>query len=165
MRVHAVRLSEAFPELAERLTLLVDDPSPRVRFQLALSLGEFSGRKVVEALAKVAQGHGGDRWFRTAVLSSEVGTSSAMLETLLASPAWRANLRAESVSFFKELAAVIGARNRPSEIKAFLAKVSRNRLFDNELWLTAAAAGLIRGQRIAGARRRKLVAPKNSPSA
>ena len=43
-----------------------------------------------------------------------------MLESLLASPAWRANLRAESVSFFKELAAVIGARNRPSEIKAFL---------------------------------------------
>ena len=156
VRVHAVRLSEAFPELAERLTLMVDDPSPRVRFQLALSLGEFSGRKVVEALAKLAQGHGGDPWFRTAVLSSEVGTSSAMLETLLASPAWRANLRAESVSFFKELAAVIGARNRPSEIKAFLAKVSRNRLFDNELWLTAAAAGLIRGQRIAGARRREI---------
>ncbi len=156
VRVHAVRLSEVFPELAGRLILMVDDPSPRVRFQLALSLGEFSGQKVVQTLAKLAQRHAGDRWFRTAVLSSEVGTSNAMLETLLASPAWRTNETAEAVSFFGELAAVIGARNQPSEIRAFLAKVSGNRLFDNEVWLTAAAEGLTRGQSIAGAPRREI---------
>ena len=123
VRVHAVRLSEAFPELAGRLARMVDDPSPRVRFQLALSLGEFSGPTVVRALARLARDHSANPWFRTAVLSSEAGSSGAMLETLLASPAWLAREAAETIPFFTELASVIGARNRPSEIEALLARV------------------------------------------
>ena len=154
VRVHAVRLSEAFPELAGRLARMVDDPSPRVRFQLALSLGEFSGPTVVRALARLARDHSGDPWFRTAVLSSEAGSSSAMLERLLASPAWLAREAAETVPFFAELASVIGARNRSSEIEALLVRVSRDRLFKKEDWLTAAAEGLTRGQKMAGVPRR-----------
>ena len=156
VRVHAVRLSEAFPELAGRLARMVDDPSPRVRFQLALSLGEFSGPTVVRALARLARDHSADPWFQTAVLSSEAGTSSAMLETLLASPAWLAREAAETIPFFTELASVIGARNRPSEIEALLARVSRDRLFKKEEWLTAAAEGLTRGQKMAGVPRREI---------
>ena len=156
VRVHAVRLSEAFPELAGRLARMVDDPSPRVRFQLALSLGEFSGPTVVRALARLARDHSANPWFRTAVLSSEAGSSGAMLETLLASPAWLAREAAETIPFFTELASVIGARNRPSEIEALLARVARNRLFKKEEWLTAAAEGLTRGQAMAGVPRREI---------
>ena len=156
VRVHAVRLSEAFPELAGRLARMVEDPSPRVRFQLALSLGEFSGPTVVRALARLARDHSANPWFRTAVLSSEAGSSGAMLETLLASPAWLAREAAETIPFFTELASVIGARNRPSEIEALLARVARDRLFKKEEWLTAAAEGLTRGQKMAGAPRKEI---------
>ena len=153
VRVHAVRLSEAFPELAGRLAHMVDDPSARVRFQLALSLGEFSGPGVVRALAGLAREHSGDPWFRMAVLSSEAGSSGGMLERLLASRDWLAREDAEAIPFFADLASVIGARNRSSEIEALLARVSRDRLFRREEWLTAAARGLTRGQKMAGAPR------------
>jgi putative membrane-bound dehydrogenase-like protein len=156
VRVHAIRLSEAFPELAGRLTRMVDDPSPRVRFQLALSLGEFSGPAVVRALARLARDHSGDSWFRLALLSSEAGSSSAMLDRLLASRAWLAREASETIPFFTELASVIGARNRSSEIEALLARVSGDRLFRKEEWLTAAALGLTRGQKMAGAPRREM---------
>lgn len=153
VRVHAVRLSEGFPELAGRLTRMVDDPSTRVRFQLALSLGEFSGAGVVRALAGLVRHHSGDPWFRMAVLSSEAGSSGAMLESLLSSRAWLAREASETLPLFGELASVIGARNRSSEIEALLARVSSDRLFRKEEWLTAAARGLTRGQRMAGAPR------------
>lgn len=156
VRVHAVRLSEAFPELAGRLARMVDDPSTRVRFQLALSLGEFSGPGVVRALAGLARDHSGDPWFRMAVLSSEAGSSGAMLDGLLASRTWLARDASETIPFFTELASVIGARNRSSEIEALLARVSRDRLFRKEEWLTAAAGGLTRGQRMAGAPRKEI---------
>lgn len=156
VRVHAVRLSESFPELGGRLTRMVDDPSDRVRFQLALSLGEFSGPAVVGALAGLARDHSGDPWFRMAVLSSEAGSSGAMLQSLLASRAWLAREDAETIPFFTELASVIGARNWSSEIESLLARVSRDRLFRKEEWLTAAAQGLTRGQRMAGATRRQV---------
>ncbi|MCY3758804.1 MAG: HEAT repeat domain-containing protein, partial [Acidobacteria bacterium] len=153
VRVHALRLSEAFPELAGRLARMVEDPSLRVRFQLALSLGEFSGPGVMRALARLARDHSGDPWFRMAVLSSEAGSSSAILESLLASRAWLARDASETIPFFTELASVIGARNRSSEIEALLARVARDRLFRKEEWLTAAARGLTRGQKMAGAPR------------
>ena len=51
---------------------------------------------------------------------------------------------------------MIGARNRSSEIEALLARVSRDRLFGKEEWLTAAARGLTRGQKMAGASRRQI---------
>ena len=156
VRVHAVRLSEAFPELAARLARMVGDSSLRVRFQLALSLGEFSGPGVVRALAGLARDHSGDPWFRMAVLSSEAGSSGAMLESLLASRDWLARDTSETIPFFTELASVIGARNQSSEIESLLARVSRDRLFRKEEWLTAASRGLTRGQKMAGVPRRQI---------
>lgn len=156
VRVHAVRLSETFPELAGRLARMAEDPSLRVRFQLALSLGEFSGPGVVRALARLAREHSGDPWFRMAVPSSEAGSSGALLAMLLASRDWLARDASETIPFFTELASVIGARNRSSEIEALLARVSKDRLFRKEEWLTAAARGLTRGQKMAGAPRRQM---------
>ncbi|MDE2758453.1 MAG: c-type cytochrome [Acidobacteriota bacterium] len=156
VRVHAVRLSEPFPELDGRLLRMVEDPSLRVRFQLALSLGEFSGPGVIRALAGLARDHSGDLWFRMAVLSSEAGSSGAMLESLLTSGDWLARDDSETIPFFTQLASVIGARNRSSEIEALLARVSRDRLFRKEEWLTAAARGLTRGQKMAGVPRRQI---------
>ena len=90
VREHAVRLAERFTELAGLLTTMVEDPSPRVALQVALSLGAFSGERVVEALGEVAARHGHDPWFQRALSSSEVGAS------VMAEPAKQPVARGES---------------------------------------------------------------------
>jgi putative heme-binding domain-containing protein len=50
---------------------MVDDPDPAVRYQVALTLGEFRGDLAVgAALAKLAMQDGASKWSRAAVLSS-----------------------------------------------------------------------------------------------
>jgi putative membrane-bound dehydrogenase-like protein len=77
VRQHAVRLSEQFvfdaPGLRKLLTeKLPQDPSLRVRYQLALSLGEFPAEIATrnEALAALVAKDGGDPYMRTAILCS-----------------------------------------------------------------------------------------------
>lgn len=79
VREHAVRLAErrlsTSPELLSRVAQLAADESPRVRFQVAFSLGEVSGnedgrRQAISGLATISRRDGADRWVRTAILSS-----------------------------------------------------------------------------------------------
>jgi len=92
VREHAVRLSESrlssVPDLLARVAELAHDESPRVRMQVAFSLGETTGsdanqRQVVAGLSAVSRLDGGDPWTRTAILSSCSGRSEAVLRTLL----------------------------------------------------------------------------------
>lgn len=81
VREHAVRLAERTP-LADRLPAMADDPDPRVRFQVALSLGETPGPVTIDALARIAARDSHDPWVRSAVLSSASGRAIELLETL-----------------------------------------------------------------------------------
>ncbi|MBU6402531.1 MAG: c-type cytochrome, partial [Verrucomicrobia bacterium] len=95
VREHAVRLSEQFlpagdarPSRAtERLTTnllkLVDDPSIRVRDQLAFSLGEWNDRRAGLALARLAEKDLQDPNVQTAVMSSAVPHVGEMLDAVL----------------------------------------------------------------------------------
>ena len=61
--------------IAFRVVQLASDESPRVRFQVAFSLGEANGaeavgQEVVAGLATVGRRDGEDLWVRTAILSS-----------------------------------------------------------------------------------------------
>lgn len=74
VREQAVRLAEPWLEKHDgvrRAALrLVNDPVPRVRFQLAFSLGEMKGPEAAAALAELARKDGSSPWVRSAVLSS-----------------------------------------------------------------------------------------------
>lgn len=79
VREHAVRLAESrlstSPELLSRVVRLAADESPRVRFQVAFSLGEVAGaddvqQQAIRGLATISRRDGADRWVRTAILSS-----------------------------------------------------------------------------------------------
>ncbi len=74
VREHAVRLAETRlrgnPGLLARLLPLAGDPDARVRFQLALTLGEADDRRAAAALARLASLDASDRWARAAILSS-----------------------------------------------------------------------------------------------
>jgi putative membrane-bound dehydrogenase-like protein len=73
-------LAGGFPEL----TALLNDPSPRVRYQLAFSLGEWPGTNVASLLTQLALRDFNDPHLRVAILSSATGHVGAMLRTALA---------------------------------------------------------------------------------
>jgi len=73
LRRFAVRLAESLPDrsiVPPGLLDLAVDPDPGVRFQLALSLGEFADPAAARALSRIAMADGTNTWIRTAVLSS-----------------------------------------------------------------------------------------------
>ncbi|HVY69040.1 MAG TPA: PVC-type heme-binding CxxCH protein, partial [Verrucomicrobiae bacterium] len=93
VREFAVQLSESFlrkgshaaaeREMGEALLKLVNDPGARVRYQLALSLGEWDDPRAGATLAQLALGDPASTWLRTAVLSSAKGHATEMLDRLL----------------------------------------------------------------------------------
>jgi len=86
VRENAVRVSEAMlPDVLPALLSLVGDPSARVRYQLAFSLGETSDRRAVDAL--LALGRDSDENIRNAVLSSAPRHATNMLAALAKLPA------------------------------------------------------------------------------
>ena len=88
VRQQAIVLSETkFGQLAEldtRLLGLSEDPDVRVRYQLALSLGEWKGTEVGRTLARLALKDWSDSHMQTAVLSSAVRHLDTLLSGVLA---------------------------------------------------------------------------------
>jgi putative heme-binding domain-containing protein len=117
VREHALRLAESFasaPEVQTRLEQMTDDADPRVRYQLAFSLGSVPGAMPSRALVKLAQRDGADSWFRLAILSSVNGRAGDVFRLLLADREFRA--AAHGRALLATLAAVIGAANRANEV-------------------------------------------------
>src|SRR5262249_36964561 len=77
VREHGIKLSEAFfvqgkppKSILSRLEQLADDPVPRVRYQLAFTLGEIRGPEKIDPLARIARRDFADHWTQAAILSS-----------------------------------------------------------------------------------------------
>jgi len=123
LREHGAMLSERFPALTDELLKALNDQAPRVAFQSALSLGQFSDQPgATDALADLLMQRGSDAWFRTAVLSSEAGSSTAMMQALEEKgffkdeEDWKAD-------FTRDISSIITARNKPEEVTAYLQQV------------------------------------------
>jgi putative membrane-bound dehydrogenase-like protein len=88
VRMHALELADRWldddSELFERVLQLTDDDDPRVRIQLALTLGESRQERAAQALARLAIEHGGEAWMPAAVVSSLTQSTDAFLTRLLA---------------------------------------------------------------------------------
>lgn len=102
---------------AQTLTYaLADDPSPRVRFQLAFFLGEplFSTTPerqaaAAEALAKIARHKATDNWTETAILSSASKSAPALLKAM-------AKDKDVRLSFLTRLASLVGASGSDADL-------------------------------------------------
>ncbi len=145
VREHAVRMAEEIPDLLPRLADMAVKEDPRVGFQLALSLGRFPGDAVTRALSRLAPSQSLTPGFRAAILSSEAGSSPNLVEHLLNLDFFGVPDQKRREEFLEELAAVIGARQRPTEIKRILDLVFRTPGLANEAWQGAALEGLARG--------------------
>lgn len=114
VREQALRLGEErLPESAKlrmAVAALADDPSPRVRFQLAFTLGAADSPETVTALARVARRDADDRWTQTAVLSSIHGSGVGLLESLAKDrDLFEGDFRARE-QLLTRLAALVGAK-------------------------------------------------------
>jgi len=94
VREFAVRIAESFlrPASGKRpdrkfvnaLLPLANDPDVRVRYQLALTLGEWDDLRAGRALAQIALKDGADPNMQTAILSSAAGRAGGILDAILA---------------------------------------------------------------------------------
>lgn len=120
----AVRLSEPWlaenVSLREKLTELADRGDARLRFQLALSLGEVKDRKAtVPVLAKIALESPGDPWTRAAVLSSLPDQTADLMLAIL-KHLREAEANSDHKELLHEIALVLGSENDRSAIGGVL---------------------------------------------
>jgi putative membrane-bound dehydrogenase-like protein len=154
VREHAVQLSESrlrqSPELLERVLALADDPSLRVRFQTAFTLGEADDERVVGALARIARQDAADPWVRAAVLSSATKETGELLSTLVTDLEF--SRREESLGWGREMAFIIGAKNQPAEVQGVLSTAIALEAQLQKRLQTALVLGLGDGLKLAGAK-------------
>ncbi len=110
VRTHALQLADQqlsqHAQLLQKMLALRDDPHPRVRMQLALSLGESRTKQATRSLVELAVRHGDDPWMSAAVLSATRDTADEVLEAILAIER-RPN---HGEALLPALASIVGAR-------------------------------------------------------
>ncbi len=122
VRQQAVRLSERYAAdssaLATAVIDLAQEPDPRVRYQLALSLGESNVREAGQALGTLAKSGLQDPWLRAAVLNSAPKHSGEILASLSMLPENTPGL-GEWMNLL--IATVAGANDESAFTKVFVA--------------------------------------------
>lgn len=141
VRENAVRIAEerakASRDVAGKLRALAADGDARVRFQVALSLGEIRDGSE-EALMSVALRDVDDPWTRLAVASALGNRDLVFLQRLLSEPPSEGRL-----AMFRLLASTIAARGSEKDLAAALRALAGPRL--EERWVIAGMDGLAEG--------------------
>jgi len=125
IREQAVRLSEprlnSNPELSRKVCHLSDDPSERVRYQLALSLGAWDNESRLDALTRLAQHAFDDRWMSSAILTS-VGRKPGLFLRKLAQcdPRWLSAPSAGQALTVERLGKLVGEQGDQTELSLCL---------------------------------------------
>ncbi len=144
IRENALRLAESrlgtAPRLRQAAFRLVDDPSPRVRFQLALAAGGL-GDEVLPTLARLIRRDGADPWQRNAVLTSARHDRARLLELVLATAAGFAR-RPEAAEFIRHLGEIVATSGDRAEIAAWIRVATGRGGATPETWRVATVASL-----------------------
>jgi putative membrane-bound dehydrogenase-like protein len=149
VRVHGAILSERFSQNLPDLIELAKDADDRVALQAALSLGQFQGAQVQESLAAILTKYSSQPLYRTAVLSSNVGSSLAFVNYLAKQSFFGS--KEGSNNFLEDAAFAIGARGNLSELSSLLSAVPSFEASSQK----AIAAGLEKGFKKAPAATKK----------
>jgi putative membrane-bound dehydrogenase-like protein len=117
VRVQAIRLCERLLKAGKNpgFETLVEDPDLRVRFQLALSLGESISDWAGRNLASLAVRDMQDPWMRAAILSSASVSWSPVFQSVLAADPTAAG-RSEMIQFLIATAVGNGDRQKLADV-------------------------------------------------
>ncbi|MFN4257689.1 MAG: PVC-type heme-binding CxxCH protein [Gemmataceae bacterium] len=133
VRENALRLADerlaSAAAVRQAVVALVDDPTPRVRFQLAFTLGQANTPETVATLARLMRRTDNDSWTQTALLSSAYHAAPGLLRELIADQSFIATPSANQLQLLTRLAGMVGVR------------ASDRELADTLLLLTQADAG------------------------
>lgn len=148
VRAQAVRVAETRmaqnAEVGRAVVALADDADITVRYQTALSLGEWSSKEAGEALGAIAVRDGGDGWMRAAVLSSATPHAEAILAQLVAA----AGPDGPAPNLVEPLIATIaGAGDHQATTAALAAIVAGAKPDAPQRWRLGAVAQLLDGAR------------------
>ncbi len=127
----AVRLSEPRLEqhamLQEKLKTLADHSDARLRFQVALSLGELPDQKsAVPLLAKIALQMPQEEWTRAAVLCSVGEHSGELLVSLLHQRLLSSKPMGDTKTLLQEAAGVLGSQSQTETVRNVLEELASN---------------------------------------
>jgi putative membrane-bound dehydrogenase-like protein len=121
VREIALRLAEPFlaadPRVGSLAIGLIGDPSPRVRFQLALSAAYLPQREALATLGQLLIQDSTDSWIVTAALSSAATLEPSLIERLRVEPK-------VPVSLLARLAAMVGAGGERDSIARLLTLIA-----------------------------------------
>lgn len=150
VREQAVLLAERWlaqsPPLQERVLHLATDADARVRFQVALTLGEWDNERILAPLASIALAGVEDRWTRVAVASAVPNRAGALLGVLLQPARGLTTQSAAShLTLVQELCALVGARRELPEVAAVLDGLGVLPGRDAVRWQMAGLTGLAEG--------------------
>jgi putative membrane-bound dehydrogenase-like protein len=107
-----------------QLGALAADPSPRVRYQLAFTMGELQRVEKVAPLAQILARNGNDIWFQNAVLSS-TATGAGGLFNVLANDA-RFRNDPVGMQFLQQLATSIGVSGHQDVVTQAASVIARS---------------------------------------
>jgi putative membrane-bound dehydrogenase-like protein len=127
VRRFAVRLSEKLP-LNDEVLALAGDPEFIVRYQLALSLGEWDDPRAARRLVELAAKHSDDAWFRAAVISSSAKNARSVLEGVVAAPA----LSGRTTLLTALVTTAAATAEEPGELLDYLTAITSRK--DPEAW-------------------------------
>lgn len=152
VRENAIRLAEArlstSPSLIDKLLTMEGDPDRRVQFQLLCTLGGIDSGASRGAQDRLLARAVDDPWMQIAALSASSDRAPQLFRTAAAFTDKQTTARA---AFFRQVAAVIGARRHPAEIRRVLTTLLTARAADSSWWRAATVDGLAQGF---GSRRR-----------
>ena len=125
VREHAIKLCEGplvggngQSALGPRLLAMTTELPPRVRFQLALTLGEVRSPARARALADLIRHDADNPLMRAAVLNSLTDGAGEVFHSLVHDVRFRSKPGSEE--FIRQLAELIGARNNHGEVRTVL---------------------------------------------
>ena len=149
VRENAVQLAEArlgaSKDLVSHVLRLADDSDDRVRFRVALALGETDDPRAIPALATLARRGGTQSWVRAAVLSSVRDRSNEFFRAFVASP----SPSSASVSaVMQDLGQVFGAGQTPERCLDLVFQIADPAAGFG--WQPAALSGIAQGLQARG---------------
>lgn len=139
IRENCLLFAETFAQsstrIQNRILALAKDSSPRVRFQTALTIGQFDRPEANGVLLQILRRDFSYRWTRLAVLSSLRRGEDALLRALLTDAEFRSDRNAAKLALVGELADLTGARttqkspNGATSVLTTLAEIKGNEMF------------------------------------